>query len=446
MAVKINNISYSGFFYNGEALTAMYLNGNKVYGGESQPVWTTSAQTISYTALPSSGLTEGETHNLNASTTPTGGTLSYSSSNSSVATVNSNGIVTAVAEGNATITISVGAWDDNANHIHYTASSKTVSVVVNGAEVVTYDYIQGDGSDYIMTDYTPNTNTEVEVKYMSQSDNYKVLFGCDDGSRFKFRISERSTGTKLLFERAGQYVEANIPSDILLSEEPWTAKMTPSGAYISGVTSGVFDERGFISDYSLAILGCHVDPDMYPESVIGQTTAKIYYVKIWENGVLLHNYLPVMKGNKVGMLDAVTSTFIASATQGATVANDEPLMPPIYFDASNAGNVNIQTITDDGLSGETKTVRGSKTVYFNVDSRATAMDNVNSYRIWTSDSLAYFYDPDGGLIDFPNHASSGNEMWIPMDCNKTGTYKLEMPGMGSFFASKATFKIIPPSS
>ena len=33
MAVKINNISYSGFFYNGEALTAMYLNGNKVYGG-----------------------------------------------------------------------------------------------------------------------------------------------------------------------------------------------------------------------------------------------------------------------------------------------------------------------------------------------------------------------------------------------------------------------------
>ena len=33
MAVKINNISYSGFFYDGEALTAMYLNGNKVYGG-----------------------------------------------------------------------------------------------------------------------------------------------------------------------------------------------------------------------------------------------------------------------------------------------------------------------------------------------------------------------------------------------------------------------------
>lgn len=37
MAVKINNIEYSCFFFNGEALTAMYLNGNKVYGSEPQP-------------------------------------------------------------------------------------------------------------------------------------------------------------------------------------------------------------------------------------------------------------------------------------------------------------------------------------------------------------------------------------------------------------------------
>lgn len=410
----------------------------------SQPVWTTSAQTISYTALPQGGLEEGSTHNLNASISPIGGTLSYSSSNPSIATVDSNGIVTAVAEGNATITISVGAWDDNVNHIHYTASSETVSVVVNGAEVVTYDYIQGDGSDYIMTDYAPDTNTEVEVMYMSQSDNYKCLFGCDGGSRTQFSISERSTGTKLFFERAGQHVDANIPSDILLSEEPWTAKMTPSGAYISGDKFGNFDERTFISDYSLAILGCHVDTDMYPESVIRQTTAKIYYVKIWENGVLLHNYLPVVKGNKVGMLDAVTSTFIASATQGATVANDEPLMPPIYFDASNAGNVNIKTITSDGLSGETKSSTAAKTVYFNVDSRATSSQRF--YSILTSDSLAEFYDPDGSRIIFTNHAVSGVGMRIPDDINKTGTYKLVMPGIGSFFATKATFQIIPPSN
>lgn len=34
MAVKINNNSYSGFFLNREALTAIYLNGNKVFSSE----------------------------------------------------------------------------------------------------------------------------------------------------------------------------------------------------------------------------------------------------------------------------------------------------------------------------------------------------------------------------------------------------------------------------
>ena len=251
MAVKINNIEYSGFFYNGEALTAMYLNGNKVYGSEPQPVWTTSAQTISYTALPQGGLAEGSTHNLNASTSPIGGTLSYSSSNSSVATVYSNGIVTAVAEGNATITISVGAWDDNVNHIHYTSATTSVSVEVQGA----------------------------------------------------------------------------IPTS------------------------------------------------------------------------------------------------------------------PVYFDASNPGNVNIQTITDDGLSGVTMNRRGSKTVYFNVDSRI--YDTPINYRIWTDDKNAQFYDPDGSLISY-NYAPSGVEIRIYF-WDEIGTYKLVMPGKSNAF-TKATFQIIPQSS
>lgn len=252
MAVKINNIEYSGFFFfNGEALTAMYLNGNKVYGRELQPVWTTSSQTISYTSLPST-FNVGDTHSLGASTSPIGGTLSYSSSNPSVATVDSNGIVTAVAEGNATITISVGAWDDNANHIHYTSASTTVSVEVRGA----------------------------------------------------------------------------IPTS------------------------------------------------------------------------------------------------------------------PVYFDASNPGNVNIQTITDDGLSGVTMSRRGSKTVYFNVESSIFHAP-YDYYKILTDDVNGKFYYPDGSLINSGIPTSSGVEIRIFPDYD-TGAYKLVMPGRSNAY-TKATFKIIPHS-
>ena len=100
---------------------------------KTQHDWTTSAQTISYTDLPQSGLTVGETHNLNASAQ---GTLSYSSSNSSIASVNSSGVVTALASGNTTITITASSYNDNANYIHYTSASTTVSVTVQASQSV----------------------------------------------------------------------------------------------------------------------------------------------------------------------------------------------------------------------------------------------------------------------------------------------------------------------
>ena len=93
----------------------------------SKTVWTTSAQTISYTALPQSGMTAGNTHNLNASAQ---GTLSYSSSNPSVASVDSNGVISALTSGSTTITITAPAYDDNVNYVHYTSATTSVNVEV----------------------------------------------------------------------------------------------------------------------------------------------------------------------------------------------------------------------------------------------------------------------------------------------------------------------------
>ena len=92
----------------------------------------TSAQTISYTALPQSGMTEGETHSLNASAQ---GTLTYVSSNPSVATVNSQGVVTAIATGSTIITINASAYDvkEYTNYTHYPSATTNVSVEVQAS-------------------------------------------------------------------------------------------------------------------------------------------------------------------------------------------------------------------------------------------------------------------------------------------------------------------------
>lgn len=320
------------------------FRGSEYYSDNSQPIrmtvgdrqWTTSAQTISYTALPSSGLTVGETHNLNASAQ---GTLSYSSSNSSVATVDSNGVISAKTNGSATITITTSAYDDSVNKIHYSSASTSISVDIYSSTTQTITY----------TTLPQNGLTEGETHNLNASAQGSLTYS---------------------------------------SSNPSAATVNSNGV-ISGVSTG---------------------------STIITINASAYD-------------------------DSINHIHYASATTNVSVEVLKQ-MPPIYFDANNSGNVNILAITDDGLFGSTEIVKGSKTVYFNVDSRATSSQI--KYRIRTSDDLGQFYDPDGSLIS-NNRTSPGFEIWIPSDCKKIGTYKLVMPGK-SFMASQATFQIIPPSS
>lgn len=87
-------------------------------------------QIVITNSTPSEAINPNDTFDLNASTTPTGITLTYSSSDTSVATVNSNGVITGVATGTTTITISAQGFDDDINHITYTSASTTVSLTV----------------------------------------------------------------------------------------------------------------------------------------------------------------------------------------------------------------------------------------------------------------------------------------------------------------------------
>lgn len=310
------------------------------------PVWTTSAQTISYTALPSSGLTVGDSHSLNASAQ---GTVSYSSSNPSVATVNSNGVISALTSGNTTITITATAYDDNVNYVHYTSATTSVNVEVsepawtNSAQTISYTALPQNG---LTVGDTHNLNASAQGTLSYSSSNSSV---------------------------------ASVNSSGVI-----TAVAT--GSTVISITATAYDDN----------------------------VNHIHYTS-------------------------------ASTTVNVTVQASEPQpsTPPIYFDASNPGNAQINKITSDGLSGETLNSRAAKTVYFNVDSRA--METPMYYSILTSDNYAEFYDPDGSRIVFTNHAFSGVEMRIPDDINKTGTYRLKMPGLGSFIATKATFQIIPPS-
>lgn len=97
----VNNGRISAVASGSATVPAQFSSGGRNYSATCQVNVSETGITLSQYSI--SDLYVGETANLSASTSPSGQSVSWSSSNSSVATV-SNGRVTAVGAGNATIT------------------------------------------------------------------------------------------------------------------------------------------------------------------------------------------------------------------------------------------------------------------------------------------------------------------------------------------------------
>ena len=169
-----------------------------------QPVWSISAQTISYTPLPSSAMTKGTTHNLNASTNAPINTVAYSSNNPSVANVNYQGVLSAKTNGIATITIDALAYDDNVNYVHYTAASTSfdVGVYSSTAQTILYTALPSSGLTEGET-HSLNASAQGALSYGS---TYPEIASVDSNGV----ISGISTGSTIISISADAYYDGYI--------------------------------------------------------------------------------------------------------------------------------------------------------------------------------------------------------------------------------------------
>ena len=146
----------------------------------------------------------GATSQLTATTTPAGGNVTWSSSNTSVATVSSTGLVTSVAYGSATITATAGSVSATCSVVvaQATCTGITATYTQSGTVydsdtldslktdlVVTASWSNGTTSTLADTDYTlsgtlaEGTST-VTVAYGGQTDTFDVTVSHADSIAF----------------------------------------------------------------------------------------------------------------------------------------------------------------------------------------------------------------------------------------------------------------------
>ena len=103
----------------------------------------------------------GATSQLTATTTPEGGSVSWSSSNTSVATVSSSGLVTSVAYGSATITASAGSVSATCSVTVAQATCTGISAVyTQSGTVYETDSLDSLKSDLVVTATYDDSTTE----------------------------------------------------------------------------------------------------------------------------------------------------------------------------------------------------------------------------------------------------------------------------------------------
>lgn len=139
-------------------------NGQTYYDALENALYAITEISVSPTSLSFGTL--GDTQQLTGRTTPSGGTITWSSSNTSVATVDSTGLVTSVGYGTATITASCQGYTATCAVTIAQATVTSISAVyTQSGTVYDTDSLETLKSDLVVTAHWSNGTTSTVTDY-----------------------------------------------------------------------------------------------------------------------------------------------------------------------------------------------------------------------------------------------------------------------------------------
>lgn len=151
------------------------------------------------------------------------------------------------------------------------------------------EYIESTGTQYISTGITPTENTKVVIEFNSSSSS-GVVFGQDSGYKvnaFMFAM------TVVVFD--------STKKDISISANAkHTVQVAPKAFKIDDGPSQYIYANKVKAAYPMSLFGNNRN-GKFSEGV----AMKLYSFKVYENDVLIADYIPCKQGNAVGLYDDV---------------------------------------------------------------------------------------------------------------------------------------------
>lgn len=193
------------------------------------------------------------------------------------------------------------------------------------------DYLQSSGTQFINTGFIPNQDTSVETKTDVPNPNNTYLYG----SRINYNVNAFG----LTSTSAVQYVSHynNTIGNIAINSTLNVIKKDKNLTYLNGtlVNTQAYGTFTCPGPMYLFALNNNGTPSF-------QTSFKLYYCKIWDNGVLVRYMIPCKRNsdNVLGMYDIVNNVFYINSGTGTFTAGANTILPNLDVP------IEIQTVKD----------------------------------------------------------------------------------------------------
>lgn len=238
------------------------------------------------------------------------------------------------------------------------------------------EYLTLDGDQYLLTDYYPNSNTELDIKYYpSVSSRFMCIYGVQDSTsanrfyglvsstQFKLQMNYSNQGASFWgFNNDGTFTRGSSNGTFTSYREIVSLVIKKDLVSVTANSVGTINYDMTNDDTWGVNVNC-----TYPMMIGSRSTAglegnnfigNLYPITIKENNVVLRNYIPCRRNSDsvLGMYDTVTGTFFTNAGTGTFTAGQNINDLEIYTD----GTTETVTVTGKNLFDKNNTLGDGK--------------------------------------------------------------------------------------